>query len=253
MKKLLVVLVMVTAFTLVYLGCGNSGTGPSEETYTVSGTLTKLDMEDGVMGYAMLITMEGDTTYNLIYSDESPFSAGVASYSMSGVAAGTYYFGAVIDVNGNWESSNGPDEGDWANEDFSEVTINQNTVINVTNDGWKLWSGGGGNNCVSGTLLKNGVEDGVLGYVALADSGYNYQYSAVSEQPFSDGWTTYDIYDVMDGSYFFLAFIDVNGNADPYDPSPDAGDWVNSDPPWVWIDQNTELDVYDNEWAAYGE
>ncbi len=250
MKKYLPVLVMATAFTLVYLGCGDS-TGPSEETYTVSGTLTKLDIADGIMGYAMLITMEDDTTYNMIYWDESLFGAGVASYSMPGVAAGTYYFVAVIDVNSNWESSNGPDEGDLTSN-FHEEIIIQNTVINVPDDDWELWSGGGGNFCVSGTLLKNGVADGVLGYVALTDSSFNILYSAVSEQPFSAGWTTYSIYDVMDGSYFFNAFIDVNGNADPYNPSPDAGDWVNSDPPWVWIDQNTELDVYDDEWTAHG-
>ncbi len=65
MKKYLPVIVMVTVFTLICPGCGDSGTGPSEETCMVSGTLTRLDITDGILGYAMLATMEDDTAYNM--------------------------------------------------------------------------------------------------------------------------------------------------------------------------------------------
>lgn len=169
MKKWLPVLVMVTAFSLVCLGCGDSGTGPSE-TYTVSGTLNKLDIADGVLGYAVLGTMGPDSSLNLIYTCESlPFDGGSASYTMSGVAAGTYYFMAVIDVNGNF-TWDGPDLGDWvAGMDWDEVTIDQDTVINVTENDWELWSGGGPVEYWEGTTGQGNP----ISFNVMGDYGYD--------------------------------------------------------------------------------
>jgi len=247
MTKLLYAI--IAAFMLVCLSCGDS-TGPSGETYTVSGTLTKLDIADGIVGYAGLGTMMGpDSSFNVIYTCESSFTAGVASYSMSGVAAGTYYFGAMIDVNGNFNWDDGePDQGDWVIGDFVEVTINQNTVINVSDDEWELWNGGGGDYDVWGNLYKNGVADGILGYVALADSNFTLQY--ISSTSFGGGSAYYTIWQVEEDSYQFAAFIDMNGNYDPSEPGPDEGDWV-IDPYWVSIYEHTYIDVNDWEWSLH--
>ena len=243
------VYMIIAAFMLACLSCGDGGTGPAG-TYTVSGTLTCSDAPDGVPAYGGIVTGNPDSIMTMVYSlTVAPFADGVSSYSVSNVEEGSYYLGVMIDMNGNYDpedSTAGPDDGDLLA--LLDLVVDENEVLNVSEDDWDTY-GGGGNICVSGNLNKNGVTDGILGYAGLTDSSFNIQYISMPAS-FSGGSAHYNIYDVEEDSYQFAAFIDMNGNTNPDDPGPDVGDWV-TDPYFVWIDQNEEIDVNEADWSPY--
>jgi hypothetical protein len=243
------VYMIIAAFMLACLSCGDGGTGPADTTLTVSGTLTCSLAADGVPAYGSIVTGDPDSIMTSVYPiTVAPFAGGVSSYSVSDVEEGSYYLGVFIDMNENYDpedSTAGPDDGDLLA--LLPLVVNGNEVLNVLEDDWDM-CGGGGNICVSGNLNKNGVADGISGYAGLLDSNFTFQYMSVTA--FDGGSTHYNIYDVEEDSYLFGAFIDINGNANTEDPEPDEGDWL-IDPYSVWIDQNTEIDVNEADWSLY--
>ncbi len=83
--------------------------------------------------------MTQDSIWTTVYLDvSSPFNGGEAAYSISVVEEDTYLFAAMIDVNGNSNPEDPePDEVDWIT-DWTEITVNQNVVLNVPDDDWEL-------------------------------------------------------------------------------------------------------------------
>jgi hypothetical protein len=141
MKRLMCALVPAALLLVSGVGCDDdsgSTSGPAT-TYTVSGMFIKSGVADGVHGYAKLVAWgAAETAPPVYFAVTAPFSGGTAAYSLSGVAAGSYYGYAFIDVNGDavGGGTSMPDAGDWATDGAGEVVISRDTTYNIPEDAW---------------------------------------------------------------------------------------------------------------------
>ncbi len=127
-------LFLVVSLSLSCCG-GSSG-------FTVAGTLTKHGVSDGVVCYLKFVSYGGsgfDTP--LYWTSSSPFWAGVAQYSYSGVKAGKYTGWAFIDVNGNasGKGDSVPDEGDWVTVDGADVDVQGDMILDIPDEFWTVF------------------------------------------------------------------------------------------------------------------
>jgi hypothetical protein len=89
---------------------------------------------NGIYGYLKLVTSGGLSTGQALYwTRSSEFSSGGASYSIAGIAAGTYTVWAFVDVNGNAPNNASalPDSGDYFLEAGKQVTISGDQTLNL--------------------------------------------------------------------------------------------------------------------------
>lgn len=167
---------------LSIMGCGDDGSGPSGDTYTVSGTLGAPAVPNGVIGYVALLALQPDDTYEVIYlASSTSFTDGIATYSLSDVEEGTYYFGAFVDLDGSG-GEEGPGEGDLEINQYSQITVTGDMEKNVSEGEWGLSS--------ATVLFSDNFDDGNAdGWLELPLSGISYS--------------------VVDGRYLFSGSDDV--------------------------------------------
>ena len=141
MRNLIRALLPVAVLLASGVGCDSdsgSNSGPAP-TYTISGTFIKSGVANGVLGYAKLVAWgaEGDAPA-ICWTATAPFSGGTAAMSLSGVAGGSYYGYAFIDVNGNAAggATSMPDAGDWVTDGHGEVVITSDTTIDTPEIAW---------------------------------------------------------------------------------------------------------------------
>ncbi len=110
--------------------------------FTLSGAWpspTGATIPDGVFGYIKLTASGGSPTDAALYwSQSTAFSGGSASYSVTGIAAGSYTAWAFIDANANAPNSDAsfPDPGDWVLQAPKQVTIAGELTLNFDPGEW---------------------------------------------------------------------------------------------------------------------
>jgi hypothetical protein len=111
--------------------------GGLEQVYKLSGTWgipSGSVAPNGIYGYLKLVTSGGLPTDQALYwTRSSEFPSGSASYSIVGIAAGTYTVWAFVDVNGNAPNSASalPDSGDYYLETGKQITISGDQTLNL--------------------------------------------------------------------------------------------------------------------------
>ncbi len=120
---------------LAATACGSSSSNPTS--FTLTGTLTKSGVADGVSGYVKLVSPGGAATEAPIYYAVATFSGGKATYKALGVATGSYSGWAFIDINGNAKAASPmPDTGDWATPSSASVTMDADKTLDVADASW---------------------------------------------------------------------------------------------------------------------
>jgi hypothetical protein len=108
---------------------------------TLAGTISKTGVADGIFGAVKLVNAGDPMTATAIYwAKSAPFSGGIASYSIAGIAPGDYSAYAFIDVNGDaaWGPSAMPDSGSWSSADSQDITITDDQSLNFPDGGFSL-------------------------------------------------------------------------------------------------------------------
>jgi hypothetical protein len=128
-----------TAFAIVLgvTSCQKSPSAPA--TYSVSGTIYKTGVTNGVYAYLKLVASGGSSSSPTLYFTRSnPFSNGTATFSLGGIAAGNYTGYAFIDVNGNaMASAPMPDAGDYVTSASPQIAISGNmTNQDILDNSW---------------------------------------------------------------------------------------------------------------------
>lgn len=125
MKKRLHLVSLCLLLVVVLLCCTQPGSSTS--TYTLSGSVASppVTPTDGTYVYLKLVANGGSASAAALYWTRSPFSGGSASYSISGIAAGTY---TAPD-----NSSALPTPGDYSTQNGQQITIESNQTQNVIN------------------------------------------------------------------------------------------------------------------------
>jgi len=132
MKRVLWLVSVLTVLVLV--GCSGGG---NSSTYTLSGSVATPDGATGIDGkyaYLKLVQNGGSASSPALYWTKStPFSGGSATYSVSGIAAGTYTGWAFINMNDSApsDSSAMPDAGDYATPDGEQISISGDRTLNL--------------------------------------------------------------------------------------------------------------------------
>jgi hypothetical protein len=169
MKTQFALLALISLLLLCFTitGCGDDSSGPSGDTYTVSGTLDAPSVPDGAFGYVALLALQPDDTYEVIYlGTSSSFSGGAATYSIPDVEEGTYYFGAFVDLDGSG-GEDGPSEGDLEISEYNQITVTGDMEQNVTESGWTPSS--------AAVLFSDNFDDGdANGWLELPIWGISY-------------------------------------------------------------------------------
>jgi uncharacterized protein (DUF2141 family) len=110
--------------------------------YQLSGTWASpsgVTVPNGVYGYLKLVASGGLSTAQALYwTRSSGFSGGSSSYSIAGIAAGTYTVWAFIDMNANAanDSTSMPDAADYFLQSGKQVNISGNQILNFDSSGW---------------------------------------------------------------------------------------------------------------------
>jgi len=129
---------LVVLLSLLIMSCTNAGSS-SPMTYTLSGTLSKTGVSDGVFGYVKLVVHggAGDATA-LYWARSSQFVSDVATYSITSIAEGSYTGYAFIDTNDNaaGDGTSMPDSGDWATDGGGDFAINTDQVFDLPDGAW---------------------------------------------------------------------------------------------------------------------
>lgn len=96
-------------------------------------------LNNGTYVYLKLVTSGGAYTAAALYWTRSAFSGGGASYSISGIAAGTYTGWVFIDMNGDAPNNSSalPDPGDYGLSAGQPITISGDQTQNVGVNGWQ--------------------------------------------------------------------------------------------------------------------
>ena len=108
---------------------------------SLSGTLSKTGVADGTFAAVKLVNAGEPMTATAIYwAKSAPFSGGIASYAIAGIAPGAYSAYAFIDVNSDaaWGPSAMPDSGSWANTDSQDITITDDQTLNFPDSSFSL-------------------------------------------------------------------------------------------------------------------
>jgi hypothetical protein len=117
-KQTCLLVAAVVLLSLSITSC--TGSGSSAPTYTLSGTLTKTGVADGVFGYVKLVAHGGlGSDAALYWARSSEFLSEAATYSIAAIAEGSYTGYAFIDTNGDaaGDATSMPDEiGDWVTD-----------------------------------------------------------------------------------------------------------------------------------------
>jgi hypothetical protein len=142
-KALRNVLCTVAAFAvgLTIMSCDDSSSPTAPSTHTLSGTLTKSGAANGVYAYLKLVVSTGTSSSPALYWTRSTaFSSGTASYTITGISAGTYMGFSFLDVNGNSPNSTSasPDAGDYATQSGQALAITADQVSNIPDVAWVL-------------------------------------------------------------------------------------------------------------------
>lgn len=134
-RFLKVVLIFGMIFLFMLPTCEDKET----ETFTLSGTITKSGINDGVKVYMKLVSKDAGMTANALYSGHTTFSGGTATYSVTNIEEGEYTLYAFIDVNGNATGTTGsaPDAGDYATS--TDVDIEDDTTLNAPENVWSAY------------------------------------------------------------------------------------------------------------------
>jgi hypothetical protein len=131
-----------TAFAIVLgvTSCQKSPSAPA--TYSVSGTIYKTGVADGVYAYLKLVASGGSSSSPTLYFTRSnPFSNGSATFSLGGIAAGNYTGYAFIDVNGNaMASAPAPGAGDYVTNSGGAISVSGNVSSeDIPESAWVLY------------------------------------------------------------------------------------------------------------------
>ena len=124
----LMLVALLVAVGLIVSSCDEAGSSSSGGGgFTVSGTLYHNSATDGTMAYAKLVQAGGSEYSTALYFASTTFSDGVALYSVSGIAGGTYNVYCFVDLDGNasGDSSSMPDSGDaYVYEEYTVIDTN---------------------------------------------------------------------------------------------------------------------------------
>jgi hypothetical protein len=125
-------------FFVVVVSLAAAGCGGDSESFTISGTLSKSGVADGTYGYVKLVASGGAATAPALYWGRAPFSGGKASYSVPGIASGTYSGWGFIDVNKDaaGDGSSQPDAGDWATSTSQTISMTADQVVDLPEVAW---------------------------------------------------------------------------------------------------------------------
>lgn len=114
-RFLLVLMVLIAAGGLLLSSCEEAGNDDSGGGgFTVSGTLNHNTATNGTKAYAKLVAPGGNEQSQALYFASTSFSGNEATYTVSGIAGGTYNLYCFVDLDGNaaGDSSSMPDSGD---------------------------------------------------------------------------------------------------------------------------------------------
>jgi len=123
-------------FSSILANCAIGLTGSS-----LSGTLNKTGIADGTFAAVKLVNAgEPMTATALYWAKSAPFSGGIASYSITGIAPGAYSAYAFIDVKGDvaFGPSAMPDSGSWADTDSQDISITDDQTLNFPDSSFSL-------------------------------------------------------------------------------------------------------------------
>ncbi|NOU48312.1 MAG: hypothetical protein HOO86_14805 [Bacteroidales bacterium] len=111
----------------------------NELSYSLSGTVSKNDVNDGIRVYFKLVLEGTSSTENALYATDATFSAGQAIYSETGIKNRSYTLYAFIDMNGNASGTDSasPDTGDFVTE--INVNIDSNKTIDLPDNYWVVY------------------------------------------------------------------------------------------------------------------
>jgi hypothetical protein len=107
------------------------------DTFTLSGTFTNSAVEDGTAGYLKLVG-SGESCQDPgpgEHATMTTFAEGKASYSIEGVAAGSYTACAFIDVNVQ-EGQISADSGDYGA--MQAISVEDDTTLDLDEGAWML-------------------------------------------------------------------------------------------------------------------
>ena len=139
MKKRMCWVLLAIASILPIAVLGSCKADPSVEIFTLSGTLSKTGIVDGIYAYTKLVAHGGDGTDPALYSVRSGvFSSGAATYAITDIQAGTYTQWTFIDVNGNaaGDATSMPDAGDWSTPFGNDVVIDADRTSDIGDATW---------------------------------------------------------------------------------------------------------------------
>jgi len=106
--------------------------------FSLSGTLTKSGV-DGELAYLKLVASgAAPDTQAIYFAVSTPFSAGTATYSVTGIDEGQYTGYAFIDVNGNatGDESSLPDSGDFITDEGADVNMTGDLTLDINESDW---------------------------------------------------------------------------------------------------------------------
>lgn len=134
---------IVFSILIVFLltGCPVAGSpdGGGGVTYTLSGTLdcSSYASIDGKTGYVRLVTPGGNYSSEYLYSTTTTFDgAGMATYSITGIAEGSYKVLIFVDLD---PGSTTPKPGD-LDYKMDNFEMNAGKTLNVSDDAPSDWT-----------------------------------------------------------------------------------------------------------------
>ena len=133
-----VLLILGVIFLFIATSCDYLTESP-EETYTLSGVITKSGVDDSVMVYLKLVSKDGNFTDNALFSTRAIFNGGGTPYSIKKIKEGEYRLYALIDINRNavGDETSVPDAGDFVTSTY--VNIDDNKTLDFRDNAWSVY------------------------------------------------------------------------------------------------------------------
>jgi hypothetical protein len=133
-----VLLILGAVLTFMVTSCDNV-TESKEETFTLSGTITKSGVNDGVVAYMKLVSKDGTMTDNALYSSTATFGSGSATYSVIKIKEGEYKLYVFIDINSNaaGDETSVPDAGDYVTSTY--INIDSDKTLDAPESVWIVY------------------------------------------------------------------------------------------------------------------
>ena len=128
---------LILIFVFMIAACSDSS--DPNKTFTLSGTIVKNDVTDGIYAYMKLVNKGSGVLTSALYSATVEFNSGTAHYSVSGISEGEYTLYAFIDMNSNASGGDNvlPDAGDYVSE--TDVVINGDVVLSPEENDWTIY------------------------------------------------------------------------------------------------------------------